>query len=306
MIRLGLIGLARENNGHPFSYASIINGVNLKAFPKNDWRVIYNYLITKHFSDIGINGARVTHVWTQSKKISNTLIETCYIDNIVDEYNEMIDLVDAIILARDDENNHLVMAKPFLENGLKVFIDKPLTLDIDELEYFTPFLLSGQLMSCSGMRYCSELDVLRTDNNLGNIKLITGTVINDWEHYGIHLLEAIIGTIPFKPISVWSHLNTTMTVIISTNLDFKIIINTLYNSSFVFDISILGSDNNFDATLQDNFSAFKRTLSSFVKLVNDDIIPYDPQQTKDLMKILIAGRISAKESREVFISELND
>jgi len=305
MIRLGLIGLARENNGHPFSYSSIINGVNLEKFPKDDWGVIYDYLKTKHFSDMGINTAKVTHVWTQSKEISNILSETCYIDNIVNDYCDMINKVDAIIIARDDENNHLQMAKPFLESGLKVFIDKPLTIDIEELEYFSSFLLAGQLMSCSGMRYCSELDPLRVDNNIGKINLITGTVINDWEHYGIHLLEAVIGAISFKPISVWSHFNPTMTMIISTNLDFKIIINTLDNSSFTFDINIFGSINNFNVTTRDNFTAFKRTLNSFVRLVNDNIMPYDPKQTIDLMKILIAGKISVKEDREVFMSELH-
>ena len=103
MIRLGLIGLAGEKNGHPFSYSSIINGVNLSIFPRDDWEVIYDYLKTKHFSDLGIVGACVTHVWTQNKETSKALKETCYIENIVDEYTEMIGNVDAIILARDDK-----------------------------------------------------------------------------------------------------------------------------------------------------------------------------------------------------------
>ena len=163
MLRLGLIGLAGEKNGHPFSYTSIINGVNLDLFPRNDWKVIYDYLKTKHFSEIGIFGACVTHVWTQEKEISKSLKETCYIDNIVEEYTEMIGKVDAILLARDDHNNHLVMAKPFLESGMKVFIDKPLSMDIGDLKYFENYLLTGQLMSCSGIRYCRELDALRKD-----------------------------------------------------------------------------------------------------------------------------------------------
>ena len=60
-----------------------------------------HYLKTKHFSELGINEAKITHVWTQNKEISKNLSKTCYIDNIVNEYDEMIDKVDAIILARD-------------------------------------------------------------------------------------------------------------------------------------------------------------------------------------------------------------
>ena len=75
MIRFGLIGLASKTNGHPFSYASIINGVNLKTFPKEEWSVIYDYLKTKHFSETGINGANVTHVCTQIRLFQKHLVK---------------------------------------------------------------------------------------------------------------------------------------------------------------------------------------------------------------------------------------
>ena len=66
MLRIGLIGLASKTNGHPYSFGSIINGVNLKTFPKNEWHVIYDYLKTKHSSEIGLHDVKISHVWTQN------------------------------------------------------------------------------------------------------------------------------------------------------------------------------------------------------------------------------------------------
>ena len=41
--------------------------------------------------------------------------------------------VDAVIIARDDYETHFPMSQPFLEAGLPVFVDKPLSLEISEL-----------------------------------------------------------------------------------------------------------------------------------------------------------------------------
>ncbi|MFM9242221.1 Gfo/Idh/MocA family oxidoreductase, partial [Legionella pneumophila] len=79
----------------------------------------------------------------------------------LDDYEEMIGKIDLVFIARDDYQTHYKMAKPFLEHGIPVFIDKPLTLNIDELNYFEKYLNNGLLMSTSGMRYAQELDLLR-------------------------------------------------------------------------------------------------------------------------------------------------
>ncbi len=73
----------------------------------------------------------------------------------------MLGNVDAVIIARDDHETHLELARPFLEAGLPVFVDKPLSLDLEALRFFRPYLEAGKLMSCSGMRYARELDELR-------------------------------------------------------------------------------------------------------------------------------------------------
>ena len=46
-------------------------------------------------------------------------------------------------------------------------------------------------MSCSGLRFSTELRNLKDKNNLKDLKLIVATILKDFEKYGIHLLEAI-------------------------------------------------------------------------------------------------------------------
>ena len=91
----------------------------------------------------------------------------------------------------------------FLEAGLPVFVDKPLSLDISQLRAFKPYLEKGQLMSCSGMRYARELDEPRADlAAYGRLKLIRGAIVLSWEKYGVHLLEAAMAITPAHPVSV--------------------------------------------------------------------------------------------------------
>ena len=112
--------------------------------------------------------------------------------------------MDAVIVARDDYQLHFQLAQPFLEAGLPVFVDKPLSVDLEELRALKPYLESGQLMSCSGMRYARELDEPRANlAAYGHLKLIRGAIVLSWEKYGVHLLDAAFGLTPARPVSVW-------------------------------------------------------------------------------------------------------
>jgi len=47
VIKLGIIGLNDFENGHPYSFAAIINGYDKKYFKKSKFKVILNYLKLK-------------------------------------------------------------------------------------------------------------------------------------------------------------------------------------------------------------------------------------------------------------------
>ncbi len=214
----------------------------------------------------------------------------------------MLGEVDAVIIARDDHETHLELAQPFLEAGLPVLIDKPLSLDPEALRFFRPYLESGKLMSCSGMRYARELDEVRANlGDYGRLLLLRGAVVLSWEKYGIHLIDAFFGVThgaagrghgaSRRRTRRWPSRWTTGPCSRST---------PWATTPRLRSTSISGARrrrSSHDVT--DNFSMFRRMLWHFDR---DDPQPGGPrcprEDTLDAMRLLIAGRMAARERKE--------
>ena len=54
----------------------------------------------------------------------------------------------------------------------------------------------------------------------------------------------------------------------------------------------------------DNFTMFKRMLKSFTNSIMTDKPPIPAEETINLIKLLIAGKIASEEKREVYLKEL--
>jgi predicted dehydrogenase len=217
----------------------------------------------------------------------------------------MIGEVDAMIIARDDYENHFKMAIPFLDAGLPVFLDKPLSLDREELLKFRPYLESGQLMSCSGLRYARELDEPRTNlTEYGQIKLVRGAVVLSWEKYGIHMLDGIFNVIRSKPLSIMYQESSHMSVTIKMDDQSVVQIDALGEVPKTFTVDVWGTKFRSTHEINDNFSMFRRTLWHFLNSIKTGKPAIPADHTLMLMKILMAGNLSKQGNREVRIDEI--
>lgn len=305
MVKLGIIGLS-EGNGHPYSFSAIINGFDEAEFATAGWPGILAYLKKKDPADIASINAKVEYVWTQDKALSRKIADSCQIPNVVSHYREFIGNVDAVIIARDDYETHYEMAKEFLEKGIAVFIDKPLTLDLSELAYFKPYIESGLLMSCSGFRYCVELDPWRQDiGQFGAVKLTQAAVINGWNKYGIHMVDAILSLDYAEPQYIEP-------VICSEHESVNIVmtdgslcqINALGSQVVTFSVGIYGTNKSESVQIRDNFSAFRRTLFRFVEQVRTGQPAIKPASTLLSIKTLIAGRMALDSGKRIYLKDL--
>jgi hypothetical protein len=104
VLNFGIIGM-NKGNGHPYSFSAIFNGYNKDAFEQCPYAAIRQYLTDHHRNEVMIKDAQVTHIWTQDKETSQSVANLAKIPNIVDNYEDMIGKVDAVILARDDPHN---------------------------------------------------------------------------------------------------------------------------------------------------------------------------------------------------------
>ncbi len=299
VIRTGIIGFS-EGNGHPFSFSAFLNGYDEARFGDAGWPVILNYLRLQGPERFGIDNARVTHAWTQDVDITRKLCAACRIDTVCKDWSEMFGQIDALIVARDDWESHFQIAMPFLKKGIPVFVDKPLTLDLAELEAFLPYLANGQLMSCAGLRYAAELDPMRlTAPATGPFRLLSGTVLNRLDRYGIHLIEAVasLGEDYSRAVSV-TRLEApyeAYQIQFANGVPFHL--NCLGDVGKTFHMSVFGTTAHSHFDLHDNFSAFRRTLEAFFDMVRSKQPAIDPAVTEHTIRLIIAaGRLAPGET----------
>jgi predicted dehydrogenase len=192
-LRMGIIGLS-PGNGHPYSWAAICNGYDLKAMANCGFPVIPEYLARRSWPEDQLVGARVTHVWTQDRGESYKIAQAALIDNVVDRPEDMIGKIDALLLARDDAQNHLHFAEPFLREDLPVYIDKPVALSEAGFAKLNALQKRpGQIFSCSALRFSPELKLSEASAaRIGAIKLVQGMTPKYWETYAIHLIDPLL------------------------------------------------------------------------------------------------------------------
>jgi len=300
----GIIGLS-EGNGHPFSYGSIINGYSPEGLEASGWPGIYEYVRRRHSSEFGLDGWKITHAWTQDTESTKKLCAACRIPHGVGDYSEFLGKVDAVIIARDDYEMHFQMARAFLEAGLPVFIDKPLSVDVSELRAFKPYLENGQLMSCSGMRYARELDEPRADlGSYGRLRLIRAAIVLSWEKYGVHLLEAILAITPAHPVSVRMLPADHASAVVRMDDGVLMQIDALGECARTFRIDLFGTQRTGSFDITDNFSMFRRMLWQFAESIRTKKPAIPAERTLEIMRVLIAGRIARNENREVLLNEI--
>jgi hypothetical protein len=304
-VRVGVIGYS-EGNGHPFSFSSIINGFDQHFFHLNPIKPINDYLIEQPQTSFGVDNWRVTHVWCPDNNMSEAIAKYAKIDHPVSDFKQMVDQVDVVLILRDDL--HIEIAGLFLNAGKYVFIDKPLSLNTNDLRFFQPFLESGQLMSCSGLRYLPQIQKLKSEilaKDL-NLKFAYCTTADNWENYGIHSLEGLspIFGYDFSYVQYVSSFSEN-TFIVKYKSGKSLLINCSKGHSGGIRSHIYSSSEApIEVHYNDNFNAFRNTLINFNLQIESGNPSITPKETIALMKVLIAGKQSKlTEGAKIQINE---
>lgn len=295
MIKLGIIGMS-PGNAHPYSWAAIINGCfDAKEITGAGYPAVTDYLNANR-DTLGINDARVTHIWTQERKISESIARSAGIDTLSSSLKQMAGSVDAVLLTRDDPENHIAMARPFIDAGIPVFIDKPLAVTKKELEWFSGKTASGRnIMSCSSMRYANECRTVKSElPAIGKIELVTATGKKDWIKYGVHMIEAVSSLLDDpKPVAVRNSGKAGKdTVCIEYDNGTQVVINIFMDISSTFQISVYGQTGWKFIDIRNSYAMFRDTIIEFLKSVHAGRPGLSSKITENIIKTLIAGKES--------------
>lgn len=309
-IRLAMLGMV-DGNGHPYSWSAIVNGrYDPEAMARCGFPVIPQYLGAQPPENLGIPGVQVTHVWCDDPADARNVAEAACIPNVVQRPEDVIGHVDAVVIPTDRGWEHVQRAKPFVEAGLPLFIDKPLVDREDDLRQFVAWQREGRaLLSTSAMRYSREFAAAKARlADVGQPRLMTITTPKSWERYGIHALEAVY---PLLPSGGWLSVANTGTAQANVvharhNAGVEVVLAAISDmyGGFGF-LGVHGTTGSITERFQDTFWAFKAQLVAFVDYLRTGRLPFDFGETVEMMKIIIAGTRSRDEGgRTVLLSEI--
>src|ERR1700710_2256798 len=176
-IRLAMLGCT-PGNGHPYSWSAMFNGYNREAMTKEcPFAGIPVYLNKQPTEGLTIPGAKVTHIHCEGEGgfTAEHVAKLSLIPNVVAKATDVIGHVDAVIIATDIGSEHVARARPFVEAGLPVFIDKPLTDNVADLAFFRQGAKEGKaILSSSSMLYTKEYLPYRiSTRELGDLRYVS-------------------------------------------------------------------------------------------------------------------------------------
>lgn len=312
-IRIGMLGFT-EGNAHPFSWSAMINGSYdpdlMYGYCKELYPSIPQYLGKQPKNTLGIPGVQVTHICFTGH-VGRADAELCAkingIPNVVDKPEDMIGHIDAVICATDQGYEHVRRCRPFVEAGLPLFIDKPLTDNEEDLKTIVRWYKAGvPMMSSSSMRYCKAVEPYYENRyELGKLRHICSPMAKYWETYGMHALERLFPLVGRGFLWV-------------QNLgDYQSPMVHLYHESGVHvdipmgygmqtaPMSIMGEGGAVTVSDGDSYYAFKKQLDRFVAFLRTGEADHPFEDTIEMAKIIIAGIRSREEGgRRVFLSEI--
>jgi len=285
-----------DGNGHPYSWSAICNGYSPVEMAACGFPVIPEYLSKQAWPKARLPDVEVSHVWTQDPISSNKIARAALIPNVVQMPEEMIGKIDGLLLARDDAENHLKIAAPFLKAGIPVYIDKPIALNIDALDAIYALQeYEGQIFTCSALRFSKELQLTpEVKKRLGNIKHIEAITPKSWKKYAVHIIEPVINMLKETSIITsqssngFAHGGGSVFVQFENDISARF---TALGSETVAPISlkIFGDEGWVDLVFSDAFTSFRKAISEFLDGVKTSHVksPYD--FNKEVVSIIERG-----------------
>ena len=239
------------------------------------------------------------------------IAEADFIDHVVDRPEDVIGEVDAVIISTDDGSDHVRRARPFVEAGLPVFVDKPLADNLEDLAWFVAARERGaRILSSSALRYAPEvLDLRERRSELGELRWVSSFTAKTWERYGIHALEAAYGiTGPGLPLGADGGLEGGDVVTLGHEAGCRSLCRRsttpMGPSGSSRPVERPGTKSlHFTRT----YAAFRAQLVAFIDALQSGEDPFPFEQTIEQMLVIIAGRESrAQGGRRVEIAALRE
>jgi predicted dehydrogenase len=180
MFKIGILG---SDNSHADRFSEILN--------RSD-----------HAAYLPDSGAKVVAIWGQEPERTQQVATTNGIDTIVAAPEEMIGKVDAVFCVTRHGGLHRGLVTPYLEQGIPVFVDKPIAVDAGDARAIVELAKAKNVpcTSFSTVRFSQSMQAFaQVAANLGGIRVgsysgpatrrsVYGGII----FYAIHSIEMML------------------------------------------------------------------------------------------------------------------
>ena len=228
------------------------------------------------------------------------------IPNVVSQPADMIGQVDAVIIATDIGAEHVARARPFVDAGLPVFIDKPLVDNLSDLRVFQDWVAHGRpILSSSCMRYAKEFMPYQLSTaELGPLRFAGITSCGSLEAYGIHALEGIypiLGPGFLSARNIGARERNIIHLTHRSGVDAIVVVTSDMFGGFGC-LELCGTVDSVSVKFADKFFSFKRQMEAFIDYLRTGVRPFAFEETAELMRLLVAS-IESREAggREIRI-----
>ena len=233
---------------------------------------IYN---TADYSDVEVVG-----VYSNEPAASKALNEKFGV-NILENYDDAVGKIDALIITARHGDLHYEYAKPYLDSGIPMFIDKPLTIKESEAIEFMNELKSRGIKTCGGSSLKHDIGVktLKNEhqqsvdgNTLGGFvraPLDASSVYGGFYFYAPHLVEVVSEIFGRYPVSVRAKVNGSVTNVEFNYSDYTVNgvfveHNYVYYACRFADKTVKGMD--LESTTEHNW--FKSEFDEFYEIIS--------------------------------------
>ena len=167
----------------------------------------------EEFSDVEVIG-----VYSNEREAAEKLSEKFGVP-VMDDYSDAVGKIDGLIITARHGDNHYKYAEPYIDSGIPMFIDKPITINEDEAVAFMKRLVDKNIRISGGSSLKQDMLVRRlkedAENKVGG-RTVGGyvrapyqsdSIYGGFYFYAQHLVEMVCEIFGRFPISVTARRN---------------------------------------------------------------------------------------------------
>jgi predicted dehydrogenase len=292
MIRIGILG---SDSSHALAFAKLCN------IPDSDTGK-YN------FPDV-----RVTAIYGHDESETEKTAFDCKIEEIVSSPDELIGKVDAVMILFRDGNLHTSYAIPFIKVGIPVWIDKPLTVTVEdtrtllmEAEKHNSLITGGS--TCKYSYDVLELSKIINNGSVGQI--LSGYInfpgdinspYNGIFFYGPHIVEMLFTIFGYEVKSLTTIKRNSNILCVADYDTYSVVLDFTKDLDHSF-CMIHGDKKSHVGEIKIDSSTYKTGLEKFIEMLKTGIMPLSLDKLAASTKFLAAVNESLETEKKVYLN----